>query len=108
MSYQTLEFIIFSAIVLFFYYLLGRKLQLIVLAIANIAFYLMSGPKYLPYLLATMIVTYLVGLFIGVIYNKCDKKLAECKENSEKKILRAKAKSRAKKVLIIAFVSLKM
>ncbi|MBE5926214.1 MAG: MBOAT family protein [Lachnospiraceae bacterium] len=107
MSYQTLEFIIFSAIVLFFYYLLGRKLQLIVLAIANIVFYVMAGPKYLPYLLTTMITTYLVGLFIGIIYDKCDKKLAQCTENSEKKVLRAKAKNRAKKVLLLAlFVSL--
>ncbi|MBQ4068495.1 MAG: MBOAT family protein [Lachnospiraceae bacterium] len=104
MSYQTLEFILFSAIVLFFYYILGRRLQLVVLAIANMVFYIMAGPKYLPYLLATMLVTYLVGLFIGMIYNKCDKQLAECKDNSEKKALRAKAKSKAKKVLIIALL----
>ena len=45
MSYQSLAFIIYVAVVLLFYYKVGRKYQIYVLAAANLAFYAMAGLK---------------------------------------------------------------
>lgn len=101
MSYQTLDFLAFVAIVLPLYYLLGKRLQPFVLLAANLVFYAYAGTKHLPFILTTTVTTYLVGIIIGHIYKKLDLKLEKCTELSEKKVLRLKAKSRAKLVLIL-------
>ncbi len=104
MSYQSLDFICFSALVLFFYYIAGKKCQRFVLLAANIAFFAISGVKYLPFIAVTTAVTFFAGMKIGYIYNKADEKLSAVKEMSEKKVIRANAKSKAKKVLIFSLI----
>lgn len=104
MSYQSLGFIIFSAIVLILYYLLGKKAQPWVLACANLVFYIIAGPKYLPFILVTMVVTFFTARIIGVIYDKADKKLADAGDVAEKKSIRAASKKKAKRVLFIALI----
>ncbi len=104
MNYQSLNFIIFTAVVLLFYYTVGRKRQLWVLAAANVAFYAISGIKYLPFLAVTMAATYVCGRIIGNIYDAADKELAQCTQLSEKKVIRANAKKKAKKSLIVSIV----
>ena len=104
MSYQSLNFIAFTVLAVALYYLLGRKMQVWVLAAANLAFYIIAGPQYLPYLLVTMLATYLAGLVISRIYNKADGRLAECTEMAEKKLIRAAAKKKAKWALVIALI----
>ena len=75
MSYQSLAFIIYVAVVLLFYYKVGRKNQIYVLAAANLAFYAMAGLKYLPYLLTTIVATFLAGRKIDSIYKAADERL---------------------------------
>ena len=107
MSYQSFSFILFVAIVLFFYYLLGKKRQLYVLAVANLVFYAIAGVKYIPFIFITMIATFLTGKKIGAIYEEADKKLAMCNTPKEKKEVRTASKAEAKKVLHVAlFVSI--
>ena len=98
MSYQSFSFILFVAIVLFFYYLLGKKRQLYVLAVANLVFYAIAGVKYIPFIFITMIATFLTGKKIGAIYEEADKKLAMCNTPKEKKEVRTASKAEAKKV----------
>ena len=104
MSYQSLSFIAFSAVAVLLYYLFGRKMQVWVLAAANLAFYLMAGPKYLPFLLVTMVATFAAARLISNIYEKTDKLLAECTEAPQKKVLRTSAKKKAKRVLVFSLI----
>lgn len=104
MSYQSLAFIVFSAITVLLYYIVGTKRQAWVLAIANLTFYAIAGIEYLPFILVTMIATFVVGKRIGSIYEKCDGEIAKCTEASEKKVLRAKAKTKAKRTLQVGLV----
>lgn len=104
MSYQSLTFIAFCGVVLLFYYTIGRKRQTWVLAAANLAFYAISGVKYIPFLAVTMIATYTCGRAIGKIYENSDKQLAECTELPKKKEIRAAAKKKAKRALIISLI----
>lgn len=99
MRYQSLAFIIYVAVVLLFYYKVGRKNQIYVLAAANLAFYAMAGLKYLPYLLTTIVATFLAGRKIDSIYKAADEKLKECTTPAEKKEVRNGAKMRAKRFL---------
>ncbi len=104
MSYQSLDFVFFSTVVLALYYLLGRRMQKWVLAAANITFYAVADIKYIPFLLATMLVTFFVGRSIGKVYAKTDDALAACQDAAEKKALRAAGKSRAKRRLMVALI----
>lgn len=104
MAYQSLKFIIFSVGIVFLYYVLGRKRQLWVLALANLIFFAVAGIEYLPFILATMIATFFAGKKMGKIYEAADGKLAECKSPAEKKEVRLKAKEEAKSALMKSFV----
>ncbi len=94
----------FCAAALFLYYIVGRKRQLWVLALANLSFYAIAGIKYLPFILVTTVATYFSGRMIGSIYQKADTSLAECSSPAEKKEIRNKAKKQAKKFLLIALI----
>ena len=100
MSYQSFGFILFSFAVLLVYYLAGRRGQRWVLALANLLFYTASGFQYLPYLLITMVASFLTGKQIGRIYVRAAEKIAQCRVRSKEKELRARAKAKAKKVLL--------
>lgn len=104
MSYQSLGFIVFSAVAVLLYYVVGRKRQLWVLALANLAFFAIAGIKYLPFILVTTVTTYCAGRWMGKIYEELDENLAACTDSAAKKALRKKAKSRAKIVLIASIV----
>ena len=104
MSYQTLNFILFSAVVLLLYYLLGRKMQRMVLLAANITFFAVAGLEYLPFIAATTLLTYFAGRIMGRIYRKAEEKIALAETPADKKVLRSGAKKRAKAVLVISLL----
>ena len=107
MSYQSFGFIAFVAIALLIYYTIGKKRQLWVLALANLAFYVIAGIKYLPFILITMVATFLTGKKIGSIYEKADAEIAQCKESQQKKEIRLAAKANAKRFLLTSlFISI--
>ncbi len=100
MSYQSLNFILFTAVVLLLYYALGYKLQRWVLAAANITFFAVAGVKYIPFILSTTVVTYAAGAFMGRVYEQADAKLAVAADAAEKKAIRNGAKKKAKAILL--------
>ncbi len=102
MSYQSFGFLLFSFVCLLLYYIVGRKRQMWVLALANLTFFSIAGIKYLPFIITTILATYIVGRIIGNIYEKADLQIAECKEQPLKKELRQNAKKKAKKTLLAA------
>ena len=106
MSYTSLFFLVFCAAALGLYYLVGRKGQLWVLAVANLTFYAIAGVKYLPFILVTMVATYVCGRYMDAAYSAADVQLAACSDAAEKKAIRTAAKKRAKRFLLGAlFVS---
>ncbi len=104
MSYQSFFFIIFVFACLLFYYALGKKCQKWVLLLANTVFICFAGIKYLPFLITTVLTTFFAGRKIGDIYEKADLQIANCTEQSEKKLIRQSAKSNAKRVLIFSLI----
>lgn len=101
MSYQSLQFILFAGIVLLGYYGVKTKYQGHVLLLANLIFYLVGGVEYLPFIVVTMLATFFTGRQMGRIYRKADEDLKACTDAAEKKALRAQAKTRAKRALMI-------
>jgi len=104
MSYQSLNFIAFTGVALLLYYLCGRKMQMWILAAANLAFYAFADLKYLPFLAVTMLATFFAGLAIGSVYDKADIKLAAAADAAEKKLIRTESKKKAKRILLAALL----
>ncbi len=104
MGYQSLAFLIFSSIAICVFYISGvlsPRLQKYTLLVFSIYFYCVSGLKYLPYLVITLLFSYFSAYFIGRIYSKTDELIKSADSSSDKKILRAKAKNKAKGFMFI-------
>lgn len=104
MSYQSIPFLIFTLVVVALYYILGRKAQKWLLLIANLAFLYATGWEHIPFLLVSLMTSYLVGRKMGSIYDAADAQLAACQDKAEKKQLRADAKKQAKKFLVLGLI----
>ena len=58
MSFTNLSFLVFTALLLLFYYVLPGRFQWLVLLLASIAFYLSWGPAALPFLLLSALTAF--------------------------------------------------
>lgn len=61
MSFLSLTFAVFFAAAMLLYYLLPHRFQWMVLLVGSVVFYLFSGPKYIFYVAATALTTYLAA-----------------------------------------------
>ncbi len=104
MNYQSVEFLAFAVGVLFLYYIVPGKCQKYVLLLGNIAFYAIAGLKYIPFLLATMLVTFFAAKAMGKIYEEEAEKIKLCKDVSERKQVKAASKKRTKSIVVVALV----
>ncbi len=102
MSYQSVGFLLFAAIVLAVYYLVPGRCQKYVLLAANVVFYAVAGLAYLPFLAVTMLVSFFAARAIGSVYAGEEERLTRCADMAEKKAVKAKSKAKAKKYLLLA------
>ncbi len=103
MNYANFEFLLFSAAVVLLYYLAGKKLQKYVLLLANAAFYLIAGAKYIPFIAVSILTTFFCAKKISGIWKKEAVYLDICTDISQEKEIRAASKASAKKYLMLAF-----
>lgn len=70
MLFTSLAFLIFAVVIFFTYYLVPKKGQWIVLLVGSGVFYFWAGWQYFLFLVGTITITYLLGLWLGFIGNK--------------------------------------
>lgn len=107
MSITSYSFLAFAGGLLLLYYLIPKKFQWGLLLAASYLFYAFSGVKYLGYILATTVVTYLVGCKIGDLKDHQDAFLKEHKallSREEKKDYKANIKKKQKRWLVAALL----
>lgn len=83
MTYISLEFAAFIAVLLLVYYLMKQKYQWIVLAVGSLLFYLLAGPKYIVYVLVTALTTYLAALRTNKLKTDFAVEIAELKSRGD-------------------------
>ena len=107
-SYTSLNFLLFVAATMLFYFALPLKRQKwVVLLVASMFFYAVAGYKYAYFILFTSLSTYLIALWIEKISN--DSKAALKKNKSEwdrnqKKAYKNKIKVQKRLVMTLALV----
>ncbi len=107
MSFVTIEFLLFLAILLLLYYLLPKKLQWGLLLVGSLCFYAFSGWKNLIFILVTAFSTYGSALLIERIFLRQDAYLKEHKQElsrEEKKAYKKKNEGRARGLLILCLI----
>ncbi|MBP3701290.1 MAG: MBOAT family protein [Lachnospiraceae bacterium] len=107
MSITSYSFLAFAGGLLLLYYLIPKRFQWGLLLAASYLFYAFSGAKYLGYILATTVVTYLAGCKIGDLKDHQDAFLKEHKallSREEKKDYKANIKKKQKSWLVVALL----
>lgn len=107
MSITSYGFLLFAGLLLLLYYLVPRRMQWVLLLIASYAFYAFSGVKYLGYILATTVCSYLVSVKLWDLKRRQDAYLKLHKEElsrEDKKAYKAGVKKKQKHLLIFALL----
>ncbi len=106
MSFISLSFILFLAIVLVVYYLTPRKYQWIALLAASYLFYLFSGIKPVVYIIFTTLVTYGSGRWMQKIRDGFNNQLAEMGDTATKEEKKALKKDITARIHTIQVVTI--
>lgn len=102
MAINSINFIIFVAIVCLLYFIVPKKIKWIVLLIANYVFYWLSSNKLIIYMLITTISIYLFSLWMGKIDSKTKELCKKEQDRTIKKELKHKAKTKKKCIVFLA------
>lgn len=105
MTFIDTGFILFLLAGVCLFYIFPVKARWVCLLIISIAFYAIAGVEYIPFILLTTFSVYLGGLAIGKRYQKLNADLkADGLERSEKKALKAAAKAKAKRAMLLVLI----
>ena len=108
MSYTTLKFLVFVAVIFAVYFLFpAKKYQWTVLLAASYYFYLLTGYRFAVYILFTTTTTYLSALWMDSIAQKAKQTLEENKkiwDRERKKAFKATVKQQKLRILTATLV----
>ena len=107
MQFVSYGFLLFLTVVFIVYYLVPGRFQWMVLLAASYVFYLFAGPKYLIYIVATTLTTWLAARQIDLLKNRQDVYLEENKKSlgrEEKKLYKAATKKKQRFMMLGALL----
>ncbi|MDD4200807.1 MAG: MBOAT family protein [Eubacteriales bacterium] len=107
MAFTSLNFLLFAAITISLYYIIPVKYKWMVLLIASYAFYLISSPKTFVFVLATTVITFFGGLYIGNCNTKHKEYIDQHKEElsrEEKKAAKAVSQRKKRKMVVLILI----
>ena len=103
MTINSLEFVVFVAIVCLLYFLMPKKIKWIVLLLSSYIFYFINSGKLMIFMLLTTVSVYLSALFMGKIDEKA-KMATMGLEREQKKVIKQKANKKKKLVIILGLI----
>lgn len=107
MLFTSYEFIGFVAVLLLVYYIIPKRMQWQLLLVASLVFYAMADPRYLLYIMSTIVVTYISA---KIMQKRTDESKIYLQKHGEeldreaKKLIKKKVKLSNKRVLVICIV----
>ncbi|MBQ5762138.1 MAG: MBOAT family protein [Clostridia bacterium] len=102
MLFTSLGFLVFLAVLIPLYFLVPKKIQWIVLLVANAFFYVYAGTRGLIFISVTIVTTYIATMVISHLYASQEKYLKDNKESLSKEAKKAyKNKMQQKRRLVM-------
>ena len=99
MIFTSFSFLIFLICVTAAYFICPVKYRWGILLVSSIVFYCLADVKFLPFILATSAISYLIARMIQKEHENCDLKVAESKNKEEIKILRENSRKKCRRML---------
>lgn len=103
MAFASLQFVIFLLAVCAVYFITPIKARWAVLLVASYAFYLLSSPNTLIFMVVTTVATFLAGRAMGKIQDRYQKRIDEAKEKKDRetqKKLKSESKAATKRIVV--------
>ncbi len=107
MSFTSFEFFCFLAVTVLLYYILPKKTQWVILLIGSLVFYAFAGGFYLPYILITIVSSYIISMLIRKNADRAEAYIQEVRDTLDKeqrKQYKAKQKKRRFYILLIGLI----
>lgn len=104
MTYTTLSFFVFCAIVFFGYHVLPRRARWCWLLLASIVFYAQASASTIAFLVVSAVTIYLGGLYVGRLNDRQKDELASREEMTPKEKRAYRNAVRKKQRLVVALV----
>jgi D-alanyl-lipoteichoic acid acyltransferase DltB (MBOAT superfamily) len=106
MLFTSLPFVAFLFLTVLTFYLFPKRIRWTVLLVASMFFYGYAGLHFLAYIAATIVSTHLCAMHICGVYAKRDAEVQALSksEKEARKSLRTKAKSVARKWLLLSLI----
>src|SRR5574344_2400819 len=101
MAINSIEFILFIAIVFVLYYILPKKIRWLALLVSSYVFYYINSKKLTIFLVITTLSIYLLALLLTKL-NNITKEKCKFLEKEEKKILKKQMATKKRLVLLLA------
>ena len=109
MSYTTVKFLLFVAVVALAYFLFpAKKYKWTVLLAASYFFYLLAGYRFAAFILFTTATTYLSALWMDSVARKAKAMLTENKQlwdREQKKAFKAKTQKHKRQIAALTLVT---
>lgn len=100
MSFISIHFFAFLAVLLSVYFLVPSKLQWLVLPVFSIVFYLSYGPACIIFILISVMVTYGVGICLNRVDDRFLVLKSQCETKEQRKICKAECVRRRKWIML--------
>ena len=85
MSFVSTGFVFYVLLAVFLFYTVPQKLKWILLLIASYIFYALNNANALIFILASTIVSYIIGLKLSSLSSRCEEKRNETADKAERK-----------------------
>ena len=105
MSILSFTFLLFLAVSLVIYYLVPKRIQWWVLLAASVVFYCLAGIKYIAFIAAATVISYLSGLFMARLFDKQKAALAGM-EKVLQKPYKEQMKKKRRGVLLLSVIAI--
>jgi len=100
MSFVSIQFFCFLAVLLGVYFLVPRKWQWKVIPLFSIWFYISYGAQFIVFILATVFLTYVMGVCLNREDNKLIQLKQQCDNKEQKKQFKEKSIKSKKKIML--------
>ncbi len=104
MNLISLGFLLFMGAVIFLYFVVPRKVQWMVIFVANLFFYAYSGIGYILYMLLISLATFIGAIQLEKVTKQGKEKLKKATNDTEKKEVKAQNLHNKKRIALFAIV----
>lgn len=105
MSFVSIQFIVFLALLLVIYFRLPDKWQWKVIPLFSLWFYVSYGVQYIGFIVGTVVITYLMGIWLNRADDRLEELKEQCTDREQKKQCKKNCAKAKKKIMLVGLTA---